>query len=362
MKKIIFLVDHAVNMGPENVVLDICRAIDRKNYLPIIFSLRREDKDKSIEYKFAEIGVEIIHFNLRMVDLEVFTWKAAITVKNAFLEKRGDILHAHCYHPQLVASLIKNIKTVATLHNISGEDFVMKKGIFLGTYMKWRFNHSLSSIDRVVAISDYMVNYYGSCKRIVKIPNGVSLKRDKTFQEKEFKESLGIPCNLPIIIVSGSISTRKNVSFIVEELKQSDKDFICLIIGEGDKKSECESIAGKDTRFRFEGFKKNISDYLSIANYYISASLSEGLPLSVLEALNMGVPSLLSDIRPHKEIVANMDVDGVFCFPLKRGALLSAFNEAMMSDYNHSEIETHATHNYSASVMTRRYEEIYESL
>ena len=362
MKTIVFLVDQVVNMGPENVVFDICRSINRRNYRPIIFSLRPDNKEKSIEYKFEEIEIEIVHFDLRMTDVELFTWKVAKKVRNAFLEKKGDILHAHCYHPQLVASYIKDIKTVATLHNISGEDFLMKKGVCVGSYMKWRFDNSLSSIDCVVAISDYMMSYYGNCKRIVKIPNGVSTKRDDYFRENEFKRSLGLSCELPIIIVSGSVTTRKNVSFILEELKQSDKQFICMILGDGDKMFECKSIAGNDTRFRFEGFKKNVSDYLSIANYYISASLSEGLPLSVLEALNMGVPSLLSDIRPHKEIVANMNVDGVFCFSLKKGALLSAFNNAMTSNYNRSEIEFAASQKYSASVMTSHYEEIYETL
>lgn len=46
MKTIVFLVEQIVNMGPENVVLDICRCIDRSKYTPIVFSLRNEDVEK----------------------------------------------------------------------------------------------------------------------------------------------------------------------------------------------------------------------------------------------------------------------------------------------------------------------------
>ena len=66
MKTIVFLVEQIVNMGPENVVLDICRCIDRSKYTPIVFSLRNEDAEKTIERKFRELGIEIVHFGLGM--------------------------------------------------------------------------------------------------------------------------------------------------------------------------------------------------------------------------------------------------------------------------------------------------------
>lgn len=363
MKTIVFLVEQAINMGPENVVLDICRCIDRNKYKPVIFSLRNEDPEKTIEPKFTEMGIEVQHFGMGMLQQELLTWTVARKVKKAFVEVGGEILHAHCYHPQLIASLMNGVKTVSTIHNISGEDFIMKKGEKFGGYMKWRFDRSLPKIDWSIAISDYMMEYYdGMCKKLTKIPNGVSFRKDENFASAGFKTSLGIDCTKPVIVVTGTVSARKNVTYLVSELKQSAKDFVCLIIGAGDKLEECKQIVGNDNRFRFEGYRSNVSDYLSIADYYISASKSEGLPLSVLEAINMGVPCLLSNIRPHKEIVENMNVEGVSCYPLSSRTLTSAFDSAISSDYDHRAIEKKAYQVYSAEVMAKEYEKVYEEI
>lgn len=350
-------------MGPENVVLDICRCIDRSQYKPIIFSLRDENPKKTIEPKLTALGIEIRHFGVGMIRQELLTRTVAHKVKKAYIEVGGDILHAHCYHPQLIASLMKGIKTISTIHNISGEDFIMKKGKKLGGYMKWRFDRSLAKIDWSIAISDYMMEYYdGMCKKLTKIPNGVSFRKNDNFDSAAFKKSLNIDCNKTVIVVTGTVSARKNVTFLISELKQSVKDFLCLIIGTGDKMDECKQLAANDNRFRFEGYRSNVSDYLSIADFYLSASKSEGLPLSVLEAINMGVPCLLSDIRPHKEIEENMSIDGVSCFPLSFGALTSAFDRAICTCFNHKVIEQKACQIYSAKVMSKEYEKIYSTM
>lgn len=363
MKTIVFLVEQIVNMGPENVVLDICRCIDKSKYTPIVFSLRNEDAEKTIEHKFRELGVEIVHFELGMLDQELHTKKVARIVKKAYQEKGGYILHAHTYHPQLVASLINGINTVATIHNISGEDFVMKKGAIMGRYMKWRFDRTLSKMNCAVAISEYMMEYYsGMCNKIVKIPNGVSFKKDDMFDKEAFKHSIGIGTDKTVVVVTGSISDRKNVAYLVSEIKLSKKDFVCFIVGDGDKLEECQRIVGGDSRFKFEGFRNNVADYLSIADFYISASKSEGLPLSVLEAINMGVPSLLSDIPPHKEIVANMNTKGVSCYHLAKGELSVSFDNALSNKYDHNAILRRANEVYSAQVMTKKYEKIYEQI
>lgn len=53
-------------------------------------------------------------------------------------------------------------------------------------------------------------------------------------------------------------------------------------------------------------------EYLQCADYTISASLSEGLPNSTLESLACGVPMILSDIDPHKEIMRVGDFGVMF--------------------------------------------------
>lgn len=50
------------------------------------------------------------------------------------------------------------------------------------------------------------------------------------------------------------------------------------------------------------GFYQDVFPALTKADAYISASLSEGLPGSVIEAMSCGLPLILSDIAEHREV------------------------------------------------------------
>ncbi len=363
MKTIVFLIQQANNSGPENVVLDICRFIDRSRYQPVVLSLRDENPAVSIEDKFKSMNIEVAHIGVSKYQEEFLTKNVAKKIKRAYTELGGDLIHAHCYHPILMSSYLRDIPTVATLHSISGEDGVMNKGYVIGHYMNWRYLHALKRQNCLVAISDYMMEYFsGINNNLVKIPNGVSMVRDNEFDTCSFKKSLGIDLKKKVVAVVGYMTERKNVTYIASELKKSDADFTCLFIGTGDKFDVCKRIVEGDERFRFEGFRKNVSDYLHITDLYVSASKSEGLPLSVLEAVNMGIPCLLSNIRPHVEIASNLNTAGVLCFSLQPDALCSAFNNVILQDFNNKEIAIKAKGIYSSEVMTRRYEEIYDKI
>ena len=362
--KIVFLVQKLVNAGPENVVLDICKNLDRSKFIPAVISLMDDDGNRSIEKKFRDLNIEISYMGLSFFQEELQTKKCAEKVRHAFHDLGGDVLHVHCYHPSLIASYMNDIPVINTVHNISGEDFLMKKGKLFGGYMKWRFDKSLGCSDCVVAISDYMADYYSDvCRKIVKIPNGVSVERLNSEKRSQIRKELSVLSETTkVIVVTGTVSYRKNTTYTVSELKKLDCNFVCFIVGDGDKMDECKQITQGDNRFRYEGFRTNVQDYLNIADLYISSSYSEGLPLSVLEAINIGIPCLLSDIRPHREIVDTMQCDGVKCFSLQEDAFKFIIQKEFAKLYDNNVIASKASDYYSARVMTKQYEDVYEEV
>ncbi len=362
MKTVVFLVTQLINSGPENVVYSICGKIDRKKYCPIVFSLKNEDATRSIEAKFGAIGVDIYHFGASTLDLELRPGKIAKQIKEKLIELDCDILHVHCYHPNLVGTFINDVKKVTTVHQISGEDFVMKKGILMGNYMKFRFDRTLKAFDKVVVLSEYMKDYYKPySNKLIKISNGVS-RANITLDEESFKRNIGLSGSTPVVLVTGTLSDRKNVTYLLSELKSSNLSFNCFVLGNGDKFEECVKIVGGDPRFHMEGFKNNVWDYLNVSDIYISASKSEGLPMSVLEALNAGVPCLISNIPPHSEIVNDMGLKEVMLFDLKDGSLKENFERMVCAEKNHQQIEEKAKELYSSSTMTSLYENLYDEL
>ena len=75
-----------------------------------------------------------------------------------------------------------------------------------------------------------------------------------------------------------------------------------IFIGSGNMEDELKRNF-QESRIEFKGIVPDVKDYLVASDYFISASYSEGLPNSVLEALAAGLPLILSDIPSHSEIV-----------------------------------------------------------
>ena len=79
-----------------------------------------------------------------------------------------------------------------------------------------------------------------------------------------------------------------------------------VFAGEGKELEHCKKLCKKlklENRICFLGYIENVEKLYVACDYYISASKSEGLPVSVLEAANTGMPLLLSNKKGHKDII-----------------------------------------------------------
>jgi len=80
-----------------------------------------------------------------------------------------------------------------------------------------------------------------------------------------------------------------------------------VFVGDGELRAELEASAetgGVAGRVRFTGMlgRQDVYRELAAADIYVSASLGEGLPVAVLEAMACRCPVILSDIPPHREL------------------------------------------------------------
>jgi len=121
--------------------------------------------------------------------------------------------------------------------------------------------------------------------------------------------------NDPIRIVSCStIDDIKRVELIVEALSLiKDKNVVWDHYGDGPKRSEVEAMAkrklGANVRYEFHGFLDNASlmNVYSKVSYhvFVNVSISEGVPVSIMEALSFGIPTIATDVGGTNEIVTD---------------------------------------------------------
>ena len=365
MRNIVYLVNHLGGKGPIQVLYSICKFLDRSQYHPVIVTFLDEKPDVSIADKFKKLGIEIRCIHSSYVKAEATTSKVARLVENAIKDLGDCIVHPHCYHPTIVAAKMSGYKTITTIHNISIDDFTMKHGKLMGTYLSWRFRRDLKKMDCAVALSDYMKDYYQGCSdNLIRIYNGVDYQNNYSTEEvQNLRKKLDFEDGVKVVLVCGSLTPRKNPLYAIEELKKSNRnDFLCVFIGSGVQLEECKAAIGQDRRFRFEGQVNNVKEYLAASNISMSVSKSEGLPLGVLEALSMGVPMILSDIAPHREIAGEMGTDSIKVVECKEGKLLPVLEKMLDSKFDRKQLQEKATHIFGAQTMASKYMDEYKNL
>ncbi|MGG1687211.1 glycosyltransferase [Pseudalkalibacillus sp. NRS-1564] len=155
---------------------------------------------------------------------------------------------------------------------------------------------------------------------------------------------------------------RKDPSTIIQAFKAANHKYkaVLVLLGDGDLMEQCKEES--DDNIILKGNVNNVNDFLKASDVYVSASESEGLPNSVLEAGRCGLNLILSDIPQHKEVFEN-NLDYISLFNIGDIKKLSKAIEKEISECS-SEIN-HDLANYiekyfGNKIMSEKYQEIYD--
>lgn len=154
--------------------------------------------------------------------------------------------------------------------------------------------------------------------RIFYVP-GVGLDTDynKNTNEKSIRKELNILDEDIILISVGELNTNKNNKVIIEALNYLQDDRIKYIIcGIGPNEQYLRDLTkyyGLEKNILFIGYRNDILNLLDESNIFVMSSFREGLSRSIMEAMFMGLPCIVSDIRGNRDLIDNKG--GYLCNP-----------------------------------------------
>ena len=184
----------------------------------------------------------------------------------------------------------------------------MKKAIFM-EWLGFRFSDAII----VVTPSDaeYVSSNYGiRPEKIIVVPNAVD-------------ESLYAYCEPPTpireklkIVLIGRLVEMKNFHGVLDAVAKLDHPCEVTIIGDGPYREKLENIAalhGLEVSFLSNVDNNQIPGILAQHNLFmIIQTHASGMPKVILEAMSMGLVTISSDIRAHRELIRHGE-NGFLC-------------------------------------------------
>ena len=222
------------------------------------------------------------------------------TIMAAF--SRFDLVHFHaegpcvfCWLPRLMGK-----KVVVTVHGLDHKR--QKWGKFASAYIlrgeKAAVRHAHSIIVLNTSMQEYFLREYG--RDTVLIPNGVEPAEIRP--AREIIEQFGLVSRGYILFV-GRLDPGKGIHYLIDAYRKLHTDKKLVIAGGSsdtdDYVKQLHEMAGDTPSIIFTGFLQGtvLEELYSNAHLYVLSSDHEGMPLSLLEAMNYGCCCVTSDIR-----------------------------------------------------------------
>jgi len=364
-RTILFVVSSLARTGPVAVLRGIVDHLDLQEFRPVIATLSPEGT-LSCAGEFDAKKIDRILVPLGRIQ--------AITNGKSRLAQvvratGATIVHGHGFRPDLLISGAKfDAFTVSTIHSILRDDYCGLSGSIIGRSMAFVHYRALRSIDASVAVSEMVsraAESRGVSSRV--ILNGVDTDRYRPAASPSerliARQKMMAPEGRKVVFYSGRLISRKRPVQMIDAFQRSNmgRHAVLMIAGEGPLLNQCRLSFGQSDNVRFLGPRPDIPELLRGADYLISASESEGLPMALLEACASGVRIIASDIPSHREIRIMFPKETLLFSIQHRDGLLNALN-SLDIELEAPQPDREALCKISARAMSASYQKIYREL
>ena len=222
---------------------------------------------------------------------------------------KPDIVHTHLYDLQEVSAHLHvstkfNIPFIWTMHGnleSTAPGFThLEKA--LNQAVKQKIPMVFVYVGAKPAILEDLLKYKGI--QILHIPSGIDLDEFSTILETREvnRDTLGYSDDNFVFGYSGRLSWEKGVDVLISAFSQAVKEMTnlrLLIAGDGPERTKLEQMVHErnlENSIQLLGEINNIQEVLSVLDAYVQPSRTEGLPLSILEAMASRLPIIATQV------------------------------------------------------------------
>lgn len=349
--------------GLQQVVVNLCRTIDREKFDVIVVCLRALG---AFVPEVERMGIKVRLVPQKQKGTDYFSF---LKLANILREDKIEVIHTHNTQPFFdgtIAGLLAGVKTI--VHTDHARNFPDKKRYM---FAEWFVSHFAY---KVVGVSDHTCQNLAryekiSKKKIMTIMNGIDLTKYEINIDKRRKRiELGLNGKGPIIGLAARLVEAKGIGYLLRAMMDVVPlfpDISLLIAGDGPLQDGLKRMSvdlGIEKWVLFTGPRLDIPELLQMFDIYILPSVSEGLPMILLEAMAAGCPIIATEVG-GVPMAVHHGQNGSLVKPEDPKALSSEIirllsNKDMRERYSENGIRL-AREEFSAEAMTRSYEKLY---
>ncbi|WP_164103320.1 glycosyltransferase [Candidatus Laterigemmans baculatus] len=274
----------------------------------------------------GEIGERLIARGYQVEQLHRrpgIDWNCVRRLSQFVRREQIDLIHAHQYTPFFYAMAARigmpGVPIVFTEHGRFFPDYRRRRRVW--------FNRALlRRQDRLIAVGHdvkrALVDNDGlPTERVEVIHNGIPVE---AFNPEHFsgakdrlRAELGLSSDAVVAVQVARLDALKDHLTAVRSiaLASTSSNVHLLVVGEGAERGRIETeiaACGVSERVHLLGLRRDIPQLLAASDILLLSSISEGIPLTVLEGMAAELPIVATDVGGLKEIVADR-VHGFLC-------------------------------------------------
>ena len=298
-------------------------------------------------------------------------------LKELLEKEQYDIIHCHTPMGSVIARLAagaarkRGTKVIYTAHG-----FHFYKGAPL---INWLVYYPIERIlarrtDLLLTMNqeDYARAKTFPAKRVEKM-DGVGMDMSRfseasSEKKREIRKLFGLHNDDVFAVSVAQLIPRKNHTVLIQAVqKLNNPHFHLFIVGDGVQEEELKEqarVLEVAQQVHFLGFRKDVYNICSSADIFLFASLQEGLPVAVMEAMACGLPIIASRIRGNVDLI-DCNQGGYLIAPNNVDGFVSCINELLGDSQKQKQMRKHnlsKIQKYSIEAVKKQMAEMYMSV
>lgn len=351
--------------GTEMVIKNIIESCDNERFEMSIFCIEEKLGPWGIDMRNNGVSIDSVSRK------DGFDFSVIQALRRHIKVNGIDIVHCHQYTPWVYGAL--------AAFGVSTKVIFTEHGRFYPDSSSWKrriVNPILAGMtDAVTAISiatkNALVKYeFLSASSIDVVYNGIKALTSLS-TSSETRSSYNIDVQTLLLGTVARLDPIKNHPMMLRALRRCldmKLDVKLMIVGGGDTLQEIEALIKTlhlDKHITLTGYEPNPAELLAVFDLYLLTSFSEGTSMTLLEAMSLGKPCIVTDVGGNPEVVQN-ELNGLVIDSNNDELLASSIRRLIQQPADINRMAGAAKERYSelfsSDKMTSHYSEIYQRL